>query len=214
MRLPQLLTGLGIERDDIGVERRAEDLAVIKGRAAVDDATAMPKGAGAPLYNASPMMLAAYAGNAAIIPRLAQAGDRIENTMLVLGFLPTTVLQAAVFHGDANTTRAALDAGAQIDRPDDDGITPLGWAAIGNDVAVARVLIERGADLNHVDKKGITPLLYAASIDFGDSAMVDLLLKSGARRDARSKEGLTAEEWYESTSIFICTGVWEPIDFA
>ena len=46
--------------------------------------------------------------------------------------------------------------------------------------------------MNHVDKKGMTPLLYAASIDFGDSAMIDLLLKSGARADARTKEGLTA----------------------
>ena len=40
----------------------------------------------------------------------------------------------------------------------------------------------------------MTPLLYAASIDFGDSSMIDLLLKAGARRDARSKEGATALE--------------------
>jgi ankyrin repeat protein len=57
---------------------------------------------------------------------------------------------------------------------------------------MARLLIERGADVNHVDKKGMTPLLYAASIDFGDSAMIDLLLKSGARSNLRTKEGLTA----------------------
>ena len=37
------------------------------------------------------------------------------------------------------------------------------------------------------------PLLYAASIDFGDAAMVDLLLKNGgADRRARNKDGLTA----------------------
>lgn len=52
--------------------------------------------------------------------------------------------------------------------------------------------MERGADVNHVDKMGMTPLLYAASIDFGDSAMVDLLLNSGAGMGARTKEGLTA----------------------
>ena len=61
-----------------------------------------------------------------------------------------------------------------------------------NRVDLARLAIQRGADVNHVDKKGMTPLLYAASIDFGDSAMVELLMKSGARADARSKEGLTA----------------------
>ena len=79
-----------------------------------------------------------------------------------------------------------------VDEADDDGITGLSWAAIANRVEMARLLIQRGADVNHVDKKGMTPLLYAASIDFGDSAMVDLLLKSGAQAGARTKEGLTA----------------------
>ena len=43
-----------------------------------------------------------------------------------------------------------------------------------------------------LDIKGMTPLLYAASIDFGDSALLDLLLKSGADRKAKSPDGLTA----------------------
>ena len=38
--LPHLLAGFGVERDDIGVERRAEDLAVIERGTAVDDAAA------------------------------------------------------------------------------------------------------------------------------------------------------------------------------
>jgi ankyrin repeat protein len=152
----------------------------------------LPKGAGAPLFNASPFVLAATAGNAEILPRLRGAGDKVDAAMLLLGSFPSTGLQVAVFFGDIATTRAALDCGASIDQPDDDGITPLGWAAIGNQTGVARLLIERGADLNHVDKKGMTPLLYAASIDYGDSAMIDLLVKSGANRNARTKEGQTA----------------------
>jgi uncharacterized protein len=91
-----------------------------------------------------------------------------------------------------NSVRALLDAGARVDESDPDGITILAWAAISNRVDMARLLIERGADVNHVDKKGMTPLLYAASIDFGDSAMIDLLLKSGARAGDRTKDGLTA----------------------
>jgi ankyrin repeat protein len=71
-------------------------------------------------------------------------------------------------------------------------VTALGWAAISGHVDVARLLIEPGADVNQVDHKGMAPLLYAASIGFGDSAMIDLLLKSGANEKARTKDGLTA----------------------
>ena len=66
---------------------------------------------------------------------------------------------------------------------------------------MAGFVVGRGADVNHVDKKGMTPLLYAASIDFGNSALIDLLVKSGARLDARIGEGLTALDSV-SASIF------------
>ena len=79
-----------------------------------------------------------------------------------------------------------------MDQVDGDGLTSLSWAAISNRLDMARLLISRGADVNHLDKKGMTPLLYAASIDFSNSEMIDLLLRSGARADARNGDGLTA----------------------
>lgn len=152
----------------------------------------LPKGQGAPLFNAFPIMLAAFSGNADIIPRLHEAGDRVDDKMTFAGLFPSTpLLELASTHRTASV-RALIDAGAKVDEADGDGITILAWAAIANRVEMARLLIERGADVNHVDKNGMTPLLYAASIDFGDSAMVDLLLQSGARTSARTKDGLTA----------------------
>ena len=59
---------------------------------------------------------------------------------------------------------------------------------------MAQELIGRGANVNVVDKMGMTPLLWAASMDFGDPAMIELLLKSGAKADARNKDGLTGRE--------------------
>ncbi len=154
----------------------------------------MPKGAGTRLFNASAMVLAAGAGNTAILPKLWKAGDDPESKMLMLGTFSTSPLLIATFFGDPEAARAALDSGAKVDSPDDDGITALGWAAIGNQTAVAKILIERGANVNHVDAKGMTPLLYAASIDFGNASMIQLLLKSGANPGARTKEGMTAAE--------------------
>src|SRR5205807_1513275 len=116
----------------------------------------------------------------------------VQAKMVFLGMFPTPPLLATITWDDPVVVRALLDCGAPVDQPDDDGITSLGWAAIGNKPQIARILIERGADVNHADKKGMTPLLYAASIDFGDSSMIDLLLKSGAKANARTKEGLTA----------------------
>lgn len=154
----------------------------------------LPKGAGAPIFNASPLFLAATAGNAEAIRPLRDAGGDVNSRMLVLGLFPNTPLLQVVGFGDTAVATALLDCGAQVNGPDNDGITPLGWAAISNRPEFARVLIQRGADVNHVDKKGMTPLLYAASVDFGDASMIELLLKSGANPAARTKEGLTAAD--------------------
>jgi ankyrin repeat protein len=152
----------------------------------------LPKGQGAALFNAHPTVLAAFSGNADIIGRLHKEGDRVDDKMNVLGMFPATpLLELAATH-QTHAVRALLDEGAKVDEADNDGITVLSWAAIANRVEMARLLIERGADVNHVDKKGMTPLLYAASIDFGDSAMIDLLLKSGAKASSRTKDGQTA----------------------
>ena len=152
----------------------------------------LPKGQGAPLFNASPIFLAAFSGNFEIIPRLIIAGDRIDNRMNVFGLLPITAAAFLVQSERLDSVRALLDAGAKVDETDDGGTTLLAWAAIANRAEMAHLLVQRGAEVNHVDNNGMTPLLYAASSDFGDATMVNLLLKSGANVASKTKEGLTA----------------------
>jgi hypothetical protein len=101
-------------------------------------------------------------------------------------------MAGAVRFGNLAVARKLLDMGVPADELERSGLTLLDRAVLGNQVEIARLLIARGADVNHADKIGFTPLLYAASIDFGDSAMIDLLLKSGARADVRTKDGQTA----------------------
>jgi ankyrin repeat protein len=154
----------------------------------------LPKGAGSPLFGMYPVAIAAIAGNAEIIPALKAAGDKVDASVLLLGLGPITPLVYAVSFEDSRVVEALLAAGAKLEQTDDDGLTPLNWAAIGNRVETARALIARGANVNHADKKGYTPLHYAASIDYGDSAMVELLLKSGAKSDLKTGEGATAAQ--------------------
>ncbi|MBV8866804.1 MAG: ankyrin repeat domain-containing protein [Acidobacteriaceae bacterium] len=152
----------------------------------------LPKGEGAPFFNAFPVMLAAMAGNSEVIGRLVKEGDRVDDKINLIGMFPVTPMLALATTHRTNCASALLDAGAKVDQVDGDGLTSLSWAAISNRLDMARLLISRGADVNHLDKKGMTPLLYAASIDFSNSEMIDLLLRSGARADARNGDGLTA----------------------
>ena len=152
----------------------------------------LPKGSGSPMFNASALALAVMSGNADAIPMLIAKGDKLDDKILVIGMFASPFPLQAISFDDNATLAALLDAGASVELPDDGGFTLLDSAVIANRVEIARLLIQRGANVNAVDKNGMTPLMYAASIDYGDSAMVDLLVKSGAKRDMKSKDGLTA----------------------
>jgi len=143
-------------------------------------------------FGAYPLFLAAYSGNAEVLRRLRDAGDSLTDGVSLIGSRPSAPLLGAIKLGYLDVVRALLDLGAPIEQPEQAGLTPLGRAVLSNRVDIARLLISRGAEVNHVDNLGMTPLLYAASIDFGDSDMIELLLKSGARADARTRDGLTA----------------------
>ena len=147
---------------------------------------------GAPVFNANPFFLASYAGNATVLKRLKDAGAKIDEPMTLIGTSRTTPLLGAYKFGDTEVARTLFDLGTPLEFADGNGITMLGRAALNNEVAMAKALIERGANVNVVDKQGMTPLLWAASMDFGDPAMIELLLKSGAKADAKNKDGLTA----------------------
>jgi ankyrin repeat protein len=148
---------------------------------------------GKPLFNADPLFLAAYGGNADVLPDLLKAGASLNGEMTLIGTSNSDAISGAVRHGYLDVADTLVRLGAPVDRTDA-RITPLVKAVLGDQVEMARFLISKGAGVNHVDGNGMTPLLYAASIDFGSSAMIDMLLKAGARTDMKTKEGKTALE--------------------
>jgi ankyrin repeat protein len=139
------------------------------------------------------LALASHAGNATTLERLQRSGDPVNARFRVpLSGVVQTPLALAIRHGDSEIVRKLLDLGAEIEGADSEPWSSLEYAVLNNRLDVARLLLERGADINYVDKAGYTPLLLAASIDFGDTAMIDLLLQAGARVDAKSPAGKTA----------------------
>jgi ankyrin repeat protein len=153
-----------------------------------------PPAEGAPVFNANPFFLAAYARNARVLRRLRDAGAKIDEAMTAIGTSRTTPMLGAFKFGDMEVARELLALGTPIEFADGNGITMLGRAVLNNEVAMAKMLIDRGANVNVVDKLGMTTLLWAASSNFGETSMIELLLESGAKTDARNKDGLTPLE--------------------
>jgi ankyrin repeat protein len=141
-------------------------------------------------YDASALFYAVAAGDAETAGLLLDCGADVNRWMLVLGLLPTSPLIEAVLTDNAALAALLLRRGADPNAPaPDEKVSPLAFAALGNHAALIPVLIAAGAKADPVDSHGMTPLLYAASMDFGDTAVVDALLAAGADRAARTRDG-------------------------
>ena len=80
--------------------------------------------------------------------------------------------------GHEAVVRALIEAGADVNKASNDGVTPLVIAAGLGHEAVLRELIKVGADVNKADDNGVTPLVVAALP--GRAAIVQLLIDAGA----------------------------------
>jgi ankyrin repeat protein len=104
-------------------------------------------------------------------------------------------LHFAVGKGNFKITRALVDAGADLDIPNSDGVTPLMLAMVTKKEKFAKFLIEKGADVEAKNKLGSTALITVCSE--GDTEeevrcrLVKLLLDNGADVNARDNEQST-----------------------
>jgi ankyrin repeat protein len=92
----------------------------------------------------------------------------------------------------ANTTKL-VDEGAEVDAIDDNGSTPLHFAAAGDSVDIVRILLDAGANVNAVNAKGETPLYKAVRNTTGYAAqIVGLLRERGADPTIEMPNGSSA----------------------
>src|SRR5262249_41479253 len=133
-----------------------------------------------PTFNASAVSYAAQAGDIDTLDLLVAKGGNIRQKMTILGIAPVRPMDIAVALRDVAVISYMARKGANVNEEDPDvPISLLSSAAMENDLPTARALIELGADVNKVDSVGMTPLLHAASVDFGDTEMIELLLRAG-----------------------------------
>ena len=139
--------------------------------------------------DASALFFAVTADDVASATALLDAGARLNAPMKLIGRVLVSPLNYATSGGGAKMVEYLISKGANPNEQDGDGISLLGWATINNHVDVVRALVGRGADVNHVDNFGMTPVLYAASIDFGNTAVLEALIAAGADLRVMNKQG-------------------------
>ncbi len=103
-----------------------------------------------------------------------------------------TALLFAARHGDVESARLLLDAGADVDAPAADGNSPLVLAAISGHGRLAEFLLDRGAD-PHAAGAGYSAL--HAAVLRADPALVQALLAAGADPNARLSKGTPVPRW-------------------
>lgn len=100
-----------------------------------------------------------------------------------------TDIHTAIRSGDAAAVRQALLAGADVDKPDNWGRTPLIVALQQGKTDTAELLINQGASISLTDAWGRTPLLVATQLR--NTAAIQLLLTRGADVNLANKNDIT-----------------------
>jgi len=99
-----------------------------------------------------------------------------------------TLIQA-VQNDDQSSVAALLREKVDVNAREDDGATPLAWAAVRCNIQIAGLLLRAGANPNLTNEQGIGPLYIA--ITNGSPGMVKLLLQNGAAANVARESGET-----------------------
>lgn len=121
-------------------------------------AKGVPAAAGKTQFNASPMFLAALAGDTESVKVLAAAGAPLARRMLMVGMIETSPLQMATLQNDTAMVKTLLDLGYDLEEKDRNGMTALAWTVLQGKTATRDLLIVRGASQTGKDSFGLTPL--------------------------------------------------------
>lgn len=99
-------------------------------------------------------------------------------------------LMMAALRGNIAAAEALLARGAKVQQQ---GWTPLHYAATGPEPKLVSLLLAKGAQIESLSPNKTTPLMMAAR--YGDERNVDLLLAKGASRQARNDKDLNAADF-------------------
>ncbi|MEZ5828176.1 MAG: quinoprotein dehydrogenase-associated putative ABC transporter substrate-binding protein [Hyphomicrobiales bacterium] len=132
------------------------------------------------------------------------------NEWLAEGADPQQELSNALIANDPERIKYLLSKGADVNKPDLQGWTPLTSAARQRHDQTIALLIELGADPNKADENGLTPLAAALMRDHVPS--IKTLVEHGAKLDVPGQQGYRplalalAEKKFEAAKALMDTG--------
>jgi len=112
--------------------------------------------------------------------------------------------------GDLEALEQHVAGGANLNRRDNMGITPMSWAAMAGQQAAVVWLLDNGAKVAAKNKDGVTPL-YSAAI-FAHAEIVELLLKEEVEINALDEDGKTALDSVSSAWNQETEGIYKYLD--
>lgn len=108
----------------------------------------------------TPLIMAAWMGNKALVEALLQRGAHLEARSYGGG----TALNVAAGQGNTEVVFTLLRAGAELEAQDAHGMTALLHAAWQNHRETVQALVKQGADIHACDTAGRTAVVYATGI--------------------------------------------------
>ncbi len=139
-------------------------------------------------HGKTPLNLASAAKHDAAARKLA-----IAENLLKKGFKPadySEALHTVAVAGEHGTLSLLLEAGADVNHADKNGLTALHKAAETRYVTCVKKLLEAGADPNRISDTDTTPLIVAAAAGHSDNLRA--LLAAGAKAELSTKSDTAA----------------------
>ncbi len=106
---------------------------------------------------------------------------------------PAEVLQTIKAHEPWVLGDMLRRGGVEIEARDDEGRTPLLWAAFCGSQPMVKLLLDAGADVNVRSDDGHTPLMWAASVIGAlRGEIAEMLIAHGATIEGENDDGMDA----------------------
>ncbi|MDR0784840.1 MAG: ankyrin repeat domain-containing protein [Treponema sp.] len=120
------------------------------------------------------------------------------------------LLLTACADGDAEQVKIAVDAGADVNA-EENGVSPLMFAAYASNAAAVESLVKAGADVNFSNTDGVSALFIAAYM--GHTQVVKVLASSGIRSQDRNLALHIAKEQGMQDTVEVLYPDYKSLDY-